>query len=854
MTHLSLYKLWTICLILFARFNATTFCVLASEGPLNTSPVAAIANGLQLQPRVVDIQNANRWQNVNAQVLLNNGLVGAAVPTNQVRWKITDTHIAKIENGRVIPLQDGLTSLVAQWISPEGTIFVDAVPVRVTAAALPAEWEFQNHVQAVLARAGCNSGACHGALAGKGGFRLSLRGYDSVADHFNITGQDRGRRIELANPAQSLLLTKPSEAVPHKGGLRLPSDSFNYQVLADWISSGASSQPKTAAKLVKVDVLPGRVTMRPGDFQQMIVLAHFDNGRIEDVTHWAKFSASDEAVCQVDEHGKVTVVGSGEGAIVTWFASRIVMSRITVPFANQLPEERFDTLKTNSLIDRLVLQQLQQLRLPPSDLCTDHEFIRRAFLDTIGVLPTPEEVLKYVESNEPNKKQQLVDQLLGRPEFVDYWTYKWSDLLMINGTLLRPDAVKAYYQWVRGSVEKNAPWDQFVREILTARGNSLDQGATNFYALSQDPETMTENACQAFLALSIGCAKCHNHPLEKWTNDQYYAMANMFARVRAKGWGGDSRNGDGKRTLVVMERGDLIQPTTGRAQLPAPLDAPPIDPNLTHDRREYLAQWMTSPDNPYFTKAVVNRVWANYFGVGLVQPIDDLRVSNPASNPELFEALARYLNEKNFDLKELMRLILMSNAYALSSQTVDGNQDDRKFFSHHYPKRLMAEVMHDAICQVTGVPTKFEQIEFPGADFAKTEFYPEGTRSIQLYDSAVHSYFLKTFGRNQRRIVCECERSDESSVVQVLHLSNGSTVNDKLTADKSVVSQWVGENWDPNRIVEQAYLRAISRPPTAVEKERFVKELEAVAVTERRQVVEDLLWSLLSSREFLFSH
>lgn len=846
-----------LCMIGFVLGSEAVTCAIdpADDAQKSTAGTQRQdVDGITLQPRSVEIQNSNRWQTVTLQAQLKTGLLGGEIPSEQVRWKITNPEIAKLENGRVVPLKDGLTSLVAQWISPAGVGYVDAIPIRITQADKPAEWEFRNHVQAVLARAGCNSGACHGALAGKGGFRLSLRGYDALADHFTITTQDRGRRIELADPGKSLLLTKPSEGVPHKGGLKLPIDSYNYRLIADWIAAGAPVEPEKSVKLQRIEVLPGRVIMRQGETQQMVVVAHYDNGRIEDVTHWAKFTASDESVCQVDEHGKVTIVGYGEGAVVVWFDSRLVLSRVTVPFPSEVQESQFVSLQTANPIDRLVAQQLRELNLPPSPLCSDGEFVRRAYLDTIGVLPTAAEVKQYVESGEPNKKEQLVEHLLSRPEFIDYWAYKWSDMLMINGTLLRPEAIKAYYQWVRGSVEKNTPWDQLVREVITAKGNSIDQGATNFYALSQDPETMTENACQAFLSLSIGCAKCHNHPLEKWTNNQYYAMANMFARVRAKGWGGDSRNGDGKRTLVVLERGDLIQPSTGKPQPPAPLDAPPIDPSLSTDRREYLAQWMTAPENPYFTKAIVNRIWANFFGIGLVQPIDDLRVSNPASNPELFEQLAQYVAEEKYDLRKLMRLILLSNTYALKSDTVAGNEQDRKFFSHYYPKRLMAEVMHDAICQVTAVPTKFEQIEFPGADFAKTEFYPEGTRAVQLYDSAVRSYFLKTFGRNQRRIVCECERSDESSVVQVLHLSNGTTVNEKLASEKSVIGEWLKENWEPQRIVEEAYWRSISRAPAESERERFVRELEAAPIEERRQVVEDLLWALLSSREFLFNH
>jgi hypothetical protein len=828
-------------------------CVVAASTPVSTHA----GEGLRLLPRQVEISGSQRWQSVIAQQQDANGQLGKQLQGDQISYRITDPEIASWENGRILPKKDGVTTLVAQWSRQDGagvSVEVDAIPIKISNFQSDNRWEFTNHVQAVLARAGCNSGPCHGALAGKGGFRLSLRGYDSLADHFTITRQDRGRRVELADPARSLLLTKPSEAVPHKGGLRLPVDGFDYQVLSQWISSGAEGQVDTDPALDHIEVTPSRVRLAPGDQQQILVTAHYNNGRVEDVTHWAKFAATDESVCQVDEHGKVTVIGHGEGAVSAWFASRIVLSRITVPYGAELQDGDLANVISESIVDRYVSKQLKELGLSPSAASTDQEFVRRAYLDTIGALPTTEEVKQYCESSESDKKAKLVESLLNRSEFVDYWTYKWSDLLMINGTLLRPDAVKSYYTWVRKHVEKNTPWDEFVREILTAKGGTLEQGATNFYSLHQDPESMTENACQAFLSLSIGCARCHNHPLEKWTNNQYYAMANLFSRVRAKGWGGDSRNGDGKRTLLVLERGELIQPSLGKPQLPAPLDGDPIDPSSPVDRREYLASWMTSPDNPYFTKAIVNRVWANFFGVGLVQPIDDLRISNPASNPELFDALAEYVREKKFNLKDLMREILLSKTYALSSVVNESNKNDKRFFSHYYPKRLMAEVLHDAVCQATAVPTTFNEIEFPGADSAKTDFYPAGTKAIQLYDSAVMNYFLKSFGRNQRRITCECERSDESSVVQVLHLSNGKTVNEKLASDKGIVAQWMSGTWAPADIVEQAYWRSVSRPPTVEERNRLVSELEAIPAEERRTALEDLLWSLLSSREFIFNH
>ncbi|MCA8995440.1 MAG: DUF1553 domain-containing protein, partial [Planctomycetaceae bacterium] len=366
-----------------------------------------------------------------------------------------------------------------------------------------------------------------------------------------------------------------------------------------------------------------------------------------------------------------------------------------------------------------------------------------------------------------------------------------------------------------------------------------------------------ENACQAFLGLSIGCAKCHNHPLEKWSNDQYYAMANLFSRVRMKGWGGERRNGDGLRTVYVAESGELVQPRTGKPQPPTPLDGEPLSFDDTNDRRIALAEWLTSSENPYFAKSIGNRVWANYFGVGLIEQVDDLRVSNPASNEELMDKVAAFLVENKFDLKALMKEILRSQAYQRSSLPVEGNKDDQRFYSRYFPRRLTAEVLHDAIVQVTDVPTKFDQIAFPGADFQKTDFYPEGTRATQLYDSAVDSYFLKTFGRNPRNIVCECERSNEPSMVQVLHISNGDTLNDKLQSANSRVAKLMvqlEQGMSLESLVDEAFLECLSRYPTKDERSQFVGILDATGKEERRQSVEDLFWSLLSSREFIFNH
>jgi hypothetical protein len=669
-----------------------------------------------------------------------------------------------------------------------------------------------------------------------------------------ITRHAGGRRIEFGDPGRSLLLAKPSGAVAHKGGLRFETDSLEYRILSEWIAAGAPGPSGEDPRVERVEVLPERVLLESGDQQRLLVRAHYSDGRTEDVTRWAKFSSANEAVATVDDAGSAQVIGFGEGAITAWFASRIATARITSPYPNDLGDEAFDEFVPRNFIDELVAEQLRRLNLPPSPLVSDAGFIRRAFLDTIGVLPSSQEVRSFIADSAADKRDRLIDDLLARPEFVDYWTYKWADVLLINGRLLRPDAVKTYYAWLRGHVEQNTPWDELARELVTAKGGSLQEGATNFYALHQDPETMTENVCKAFMSLSIGCAKCHNHPLEKWTNDQYYGMANLFARVKAKGWGGDPRSGDGKRTLVVASRGELVQPRTGKPQPPTPLDGEPLGPLDPRDRREYLADWLTSPENPYFARAIANRVWANFFGVGLVEPVDDLRVSNPASNDKLLTAAANHLIEHDFDLKTLMRAILRSAAYQRSSTPLAGNRDDQRFYSRYFPRRLMAEVLLDAVSQVSGVPSKFTQIAYPGADFQETDLYPEGTRAIELYDSAVKSYFLTTFGRNEREITCECERSNEPSMVQVLHLANGDTILDKLSSEESRAAKLAKSTLPDYRVIEEVYLAALARYPTDEELTALLDVLAAAPPEEREAAIEDLFWSVMSSREFLFQH
>ena len=770
--------------------------------------------------------------------------------TEAAKFTSSDPAVATVdESGTVRPVKDGEVTITAAVGDKSSTAVV-----AVTGMAGESLRSFRNDVQPVLAKMGCSMGACHGALAGKGGFKLSLRGYDSLTDFQTITRGARGRRIEPTDPGSSLLLMKPTMAVPHKGGLRFAVDSPAYEIVAQWIAEGAQPPRDSDPVVTELEVFPREVTLKPGDQQRAIVRAKYTDGSVRDVTPWAKFASANEAVATVDDDGHIKVVGHGGGAVTVWYSSKVANLRITSPYAAEVADEVFAKAPRKNFIDELNLKQLKLLRLPPSAAADDATFVRRVYLDTIGKLPSAEETRAFLADEKAEKRDQLIDALLARPEFVDYWAYQWSDVLLVNGAILRPDAVKAFYGWIRKRVEENTPWDEFARQVVVAKGSSFENGATNFYALHQDAESMTENVSQAFLGLSIGCAKCHNHPLEKWTNDQYYAMANMFARVRAKGWGGEPRNGDGARTLFVSDHGDLVQPSKGVPQAPAPLDAKPLAADSDEDRREYLAEWLTSPGNPYFARSITNRVWANYFGAGLIEPVDDLRLSNPASNEELLQAASKFLVEHKYDLKSLMREILRSATYQRSGVPIGASHDDTRNYSHYYPKRLMAEVSLDAISQVTAVPTEFSEIEYPGADRAKTEFYAKGTRAMQLYDSAVASRFLRAFGRNQRVITCQCERSNEPSLVQALHISNGDTILGKLEAKEGKIASLLTGGLPNYRIVEDLYLSAFSRYPTDQEMTPLLAALNEAPEKDRRAVLEDVYWAVMSSREFLFNH
>ena len=755
----------------------------------------------------------------------------------------SDEAVVKIEHGAAHAVGDGKARITARRGAQLAT-----AEVTVRGTKHPPETSFRHHIQPLLAKTGCSLGACHGAAAGQGGFRLSLRGYDDEGDYLTLTRGAFSRRITPSDPARSLLLLKPANLVPHKGGEKFKIGSPEWTTLVDWIANGVPGPAANDPRVERVESLPAHVRLAPGAKQRFIVRAHFTDGHSEEVTRFVKWTAVNQSVINVDEEGRATVVGKGESALSAWVLQQIAVATVTAPFASEIAPEPFTKAPRRNWIDELVLEKLQALSLPPSPQCTDHEFIRRAFIDTLGVLPTAEETRAFLAEREPGKRDRLIESLLKRPEFIDYWSYKWSDLLLVTKRKLKPAAMWSYYQWIRDQVASNTPWDLFAKRLLTAQGSSLENGAANYFVIHQDPRELAETTSQTFLGFSMNCAKCHNHPMEKWTNNDYYGFANLFSRVRFK-----AGAQDGENIVFAAEDGELVQPLTGKPQPPRPLDGKAIPFEVPGDRREAMATWLVSPENHYFKRAIVNRVWANFFAVGLVESVDDIRVSNPSTNEALLTRAAEFLVEQNFDLQALIRAILQSETYQRSSVPIAGNEADTRFYSRYYPRRMMAEVLHDAIVQVTNVPTPFKTKD-PTVEGDKPLDFPRGWRAVQLPDASTDSYFTKVFGRPAREATCECERTAEPSVTQALHVSNGDTINRKLTAPEGAVNKALSSSAPIERMIEEAYLAALSRPPSPPERERIAQLFAGADEKEKRALLEDTYWALLSTNEFLFNH
>jgi Protein of unknown function (DUF1549)/Protein of unknown function (DUF1553)/Bacterial Ig-like domain (group 2) len=722
------------------------------------------------------------------------------------------------------------------------TLLVFAVPSH---AQNSEAWSFRNHVMPVLTKAGCNQGACHGALAGKGGFKLTLRGYDPELDYDVLTRQSLGRRINLAEPAASLILRKATMQTGHGGGLRFKPDSLEYKIVSEWIAAGTPPPAASDKEVVALEVEPKQATLKIGGEAQLKVTARYSDNSTADVTRWVKYNSNNEGVATVDDNGRVKISGSGEAAVTLWYSSRVLYSTMTSPYPNNVPAEAYAKFQPRNYIDNFVLAKLKSLNVQPSGEVSDATFIRRAFLDAAGILPTAEEVEQFLADKSADKRAKLIDHLLEREEYVDYWAYKWSDLLLVSSKKLRPLATRDFYNWIRDSVRDNKPWDQFARDIFLGAGSTRQNGALNYYVLHKDPIELTENVTQAFLGQRLTCARCHNHPLEKWTQKQYYQMANLFSRVGIK-------NGDDPADSIVFAKtsGDINHPRLLRPMQPTPLDGDSMSLDVQSDRRAHFAKWLTSPKNQMFARNIVNRVWGNIMGRGLSDPIDDVRATNPASNEDLFAAVTKDFVDNKFDVKRLIRTIMNSAAYQRAADANATNADDNRYYSKYVIRRLPAEVLLDATSQVLGVPTGFSG-------------FPTGTRALQLPDSQVASQFLTVFGRPARAICDASERSSDPSIGQALHIINGDTLNKKLNNPDGYLALLLRLGLSDSRIVEHLTLSAFSRYPTDAEKQELGKALaEARSIKgaqdqqrdARRQALEDMAWAMLTSKEFMFNH
>ena len=707
--------------------------------------------------------------------------------------------------------------------------------------ASPQAPSFVRDVLPIMAKAGCMAGSCHAKAEGQNGFKLSVFSFDPKSDYREIVSDAHGRRIFAAAPEESLLLLKPTATVEHGGGERFETRSETYRTLVAWIGSGMAYQHESEPALVRVEIAPNEGRYKKKQSLSLTLTAHYSDASTRDVTHLADFVSNDKEIATVTDDGAVTVGElEGEGVIVGRYMGFVDASRVTIPSSRSVPEERYAALRANNYIDRIAHGQFRNLGLLPSDLCTDAEFIRRSTLDAIGMLPTADQVREFLADNDSGKRKKWIEHLLQHPAYADNWANKWTDLLRPNPDRVGVKSIFFLDQWIRDSFRENKPYDEFVRDILLAEGSNHQEGPGTIYRDRREPQDRTTLVSQLFLGVRMECAKCHHHPTEKWSQDDFYQFAAFFGPVKQKGAGLSPPISAGREVFYFGEGGSVKHPVTEAVMKPRPLDTPEFAAPEKEDPRRALADWMTNPENPFFARAAVNRVWAAYFGRGFVDPVDDFRISNPITQEPLLNALADDFVRHGYDLKHLMRTIMNSRLYQLSSEPNEFNLTDTKNFARAYRRRLPAEVLLDAVNDVTGA-----QDEFNGC--------PPGTRAIQTWSYKVRSHFMDAFGRPNPSTDCPCERDMRSSVVQSLHMMNSQALQSKLSDKEGRVKKLAESKLPPEDIITELYLSALSRFPTAEEIYTAATIFTAKGAT-RQTATEDVLWALLNSPEFVFNH
>ncbi|MDZ4851654.1 MAG: DUF1549 and DUF1553 domain-containing protein [Pirellulaceae bacterium] len=747
--------------------------------------------------------------------------------TEKAKYTMANPRLASWSDYILKPTADGDTNLDVEWkgLKVSASIHVnDATKTR--------DVSFTQDVMPILTRSSCNNGSCHGAARGKDGFRLSLFGFDPKSDYERITHEVGIRRINLARPEQSLILLKATGAVQHTGGKRVEPDSEHYKTLLSWLANGANGD-KTAPPIVaQVDLYPKEAVLEgEGNQQRMVAVAKYADGTTRDVGDLAAFTTNNERSAEVSPAAVINSGVRGEAYVMARFDTHTVGSQVIA-----LPKDasRISLKAANNYIDKLVGEKLEKLRVQPSELCTDEEFLRRATIDIVGVLPTIEEYTEFTAEMAGDKRKQLVDRLLERQEFSEIWAMKWADLLMIKtiNNLVSPKAAFLYNTWLTEKIAANEPIDEIFRELLSASGTVFENPPTNFYQIERDRLKLSENVAQIFMGVRTQCAQCHNHPFDRWTMDDYYGFAAFFSQLGRK-------QGEDYREMIVYNSGtgEMKHPVGGATVAPKFLGGEKADV-VGKDRRVVMADWITSPDNPYFAKSVVNRVWAHFTGVGIVNPVDDFRVSNPASNPELLDELATKLRDYKFDFKQLVRDICNSDAYQRSATPNETNDTDLRNYSHAQVRRVPAESLLDCISQATNTKNKFRGL-------------PLGSRAVQIADGTTSNYFLTTFGRSPRDTVCACEATTDPSLSQALHMVNGDNVGGKISQGQ-LIKEWRTEKLEPAAILEHIFVRSLARKPTANEQTELLQFVEKAS--DPQVGWEDVFWAVLNSREFIFNH
>jgi hypothetical protein len=804
------------------QFLVTLFGLSLFAGTaLADAPLASV----QVVPPDINLNTSRGRQSFVVQATYTDGITRDI--TAEAKATFANPALVRLDRNIVYPLADGATEMKIEFGGRSLS-----VPVKVANAKADRPVSFKLDVMPVFMKAGCNQGSCHGAARGKDGFRLSLFGFDADGDHYRLTREINGRRINLALSHDSLLLDKATGRVPHTGGTRFKEDSELYQTLIRWLEAGAPQDPATIPTPVALELLPKNAVLDgKGATQQMVVRARYSDGSDRDVTSLALFLSNNDTSAKISPEGVVTAGDRGAAFVMARFATFTVGAQVIV-----LPKSlqfQFPQVPEKNYIDTLVNNKLKKLRIAPSDLCTDEVFLRRASIDIIGVLPTIEEHNRFMSSTAPNKRELLVDELLGRKEFAELWVLKWAELLQIRSSnQVSYKAMLLYYNWLQDKIAKNVPMDQMVQELLAAKGGTFKNPATNYYQNETDTLKVAENVAQVFMGMRVQCAQCHNHPFDRWTQDDYYGFAAFFSQIGRKG------TDDPRETIVFNSGGgEVAHPVGGRVMKPKFLGG--ATPDVAgKDRREVLAKWLASPDNPYFATNLANIVWAHFFGVGIIDPVDDVRVSNPASNPELLHELGKKFTEYKYDFKKLVRDICTSRTYQLATQPNASNQGDTRNFARANIRRIKAETFLDCISQVTETKNKF-----PGL--------PVGARAVQIADGGISTYFLSTFGRATRETVCSCEVKLEPTLSQSLHLLNGDTTTQKIQAG-NLIGRRLTEKKAPRDIIEELYVRCLSRKPLPQE----LAKLEPIVAAEpdKKKALEDIFWALLNTREFMFNH